>query len=109
MTQDRIDAIFRKHLMRWGLRGDPVLWDLLHHRMSDRGLPDTEDGFMTVLADDYADIVGHPLSFGKKPIGVQSLRGNKGGMSNGMVSPNARRDWLMPRLRARYRGEQDTL
>ena len=107
MRQDRIDAIFLKRLLRWGLRGDKVLWDALHTRMIARGLPDTEEAFMAVLADDFEQIVGQGVDGGDEPVAVSTLRRKNGGMSNGMVSPAAWRMRLMPRLRARYRGEPD--
>ncbi|AKS45440.1 hypothetical protein SAMN05444287_0534 [Octadecabacter temperatus] len=102
MSSGDIERIFSTVQTRWGLRGDPLLWDAIKQRMILRGLPDTADQFAAQLAQDYFEIVGQHLDESDDFVGVTTLRRENGGMSNGMVSPKAWREGLMPLLLSRF-------
>ena len=102
MSSDDIERIFSTVQTRWGLRGDPLLWDAIKQRVSLRGLPETPHQFAAQLAQDYADIVGQPFGEQDDYVGVASLHRENGGMSSGMVSQKAWREGLMPLLLARF-------
>jgi len=91
--------IFREPLPRWGLRGDPFLWDALGWHLAQQ----SQGTFPTDLASVHAAI-----SAGLSELtGVKFLKHREnlslawlpdGGMSGGVVAPEVWRDRIVPTL-----------
>lgn len=103
MSTGAIERVFSTVQACWGLRGDPILWETIKQRVIERGLPESPDQFSAQLAQDYADIVGRPLDDNNDFVAVKSLHTDRGGMSNGMISPQAWRESLLPLLITRFK------
>ncbi|AJY64489.1 nucleotidyltransferase family protein [Burkholderia glumae] len=91
-------ALFDPPPERWGLRGDPHLWDALRARLAGVPLPDSDEAFEACIASAYADLTGQPLSL-RQPAQVPAFA--HGGRSSGMVSPPFWSEVALPLLRGR--------
>ncbi|MDN5785491.1 hypothetical protein [Pseudorhodobacter sp.] len=85
--------------MQYGLRGDPGLWDELEARFAATPMPDSFAALWHLLEEGYQDAVGQPLI---QPDFVHVERFNRGGMSQGAVSPEAWAERLFPLISNRF-------
>lgn len=81
--------LFERRPERWGLRGDPRLWDALHERLRDRPLPVDEYLLRRALEIELAEIIGIELPVEVRSdadlVTVERFRVGHG-MSDGLVS-----------------------
>ncbi len=97
------DAVFVEPPPRWGLRGDPFLWQELHERLLGQPMPATAEAFGRLLRAELAELCGVDL-LSSRERAVRVDRYPDAGMSGGHVSPQAWRDELLPLLAARFGG-----
>lgn len=102
------DWVFHTQLVRFGLRGDPVLWARLKDHFAAQGIPETEAQFTEALTEQFQAITGHDINDAPDRFGVQSLKRKQGGMSNGMISAGTWRRSLLPLLIARHKQLRST-
>lgn len=86
----------------WGLRGDPHLWHALRDRFAGHPLPGDSAELAAAVEAAFRDIVGQGWT-GETPVAVAALRSDRGGMSNGLVSPPWWRETALPLLAERWR------
>jgi len=101
--QAAADWFFHTQQVGWGLRGDPVLWRHMHAYFAQKGIPEGEAEFRTLIAQAFEDITDQALASAPDTFGVKALKRREGGMSNGMVSASTWRRHLIPILIARHR------
>ncbi|ALK33206.1 hypothetical protein Bpla01_64820 [Burkholderia plantarii] len=97
-THGGLAALFAPPPARWGLRGDPYLWDALRARLAGTPLPESDEALDACIALAYAGLTGQPLAL-SEPVHVPAFA--HGGMSSGMVSPAFWTDVALPLLRQR--------
>ncbi|WP_368184450.1 hypothetical protein [Aestuariibius sp. HNIBRBA575] len=88
---------------RWGLRGDPLLWDALKDHFTTHPDPSDISDFKARLHQLINDIIGMNLQTAPAHIPVPAFYRENGGMSSGMV---ARDTWLLelvPLLEERFK------
>lgn len=95
------DDMFEPRPTRWGLRGDPLLWDALEASLEPLEPSDIDD-IEAHLRALYAKLVGEPLTEADTPVEVERFK--MGGMSSGMVSPTFWREEGIPLLVSRFPG-----
>ena len=100
----RIEALFAPPPGRWGLRGDPLLWDALRRLFDGMAMPDDLDTLNRALNIGFAELTGTALADAPDTMPVSWTKGTKGGMSNGIVSPPFWRDVGFPMIRDRWQG-----
>ena len=101
-------ALFDRTSVRWGLRGDPVLWDALQIHFDQSGLPDSSAAFETALTTRIEGLIGCSLADAPRRIPVRAFFSENGGMSSGMVDRDVWRNSLIPLLLGRYRDRTST-
>lgn len=79
-----IARIFRERPRRWGLRGDPFLWDDLERHFSYIYESLTEDEFLVLFYNAFHMFTGTNLESNKH---IHILKYNYGGMSSGRICP----------------------
>jgi general secretion pathway protein I len=84
---------------RWGLRGDPPLWDALAADLAALPLPATPAECKALLEERFALLTGAPIAQ-REDILVPAFR--HGGMSSGYVSPAFWRRTALPLLLRRH-------
>ncbi|MGV9409741.1 hypothetical protein ACWDOP_07480 [Nocardia sp. NPDC003693] len=104
----KIDVLFTRRPERWGLRGDPRLWEALHEKLGSRSIPDGEYDLRRVLEESIAEIIGTelPLSVPATDAAhfpVERFRIGSG-MSDGVVSLHWWRYTGIPMLTDRAAG-----
>jgi hypothetical protein len=99
-TDKSIARLFQEEPLRWGLRGDPYLWQDMHATLAGHAYPHTEAQLTALLEQTYQQLTGAPLS-NHDPVFVE--RYSHGGMSSGYVSPPFWAETAIPLLLARYR------
>lgn len=100
MTVAGAAALFAPAPRRWGLRGDPHLWDMLAAAAADWPPPADAAALERDLAAAFRAVVGQDWN-GDEPIPVAALAKPWGGMSNGMVDPRWWRQTGVPLLLSR--------
>jgi hypothetical protein len=98
-----VASLFQDEPTRWGLRGDPYLWQEMKATLGSYRYPGTEEQLTVLLEQTYQQLTGTPLT-NHDPIFVE--RYSHGGMSSGYVSPQFWAEKAIPLLRARYRDTQ---
>jgi hypothetical protein len=99
LTEKRIAILFENEPWRWGLRGDPFLWQEIVETIGKLPLPATELQFIELLNSTFDRLVGHPITHQQN---VYIERYAHGGMSSGCICPEFWREKAFPLLRARY-------
>ncbi len=87
---------------RWGLRGDPHLWQAMRETFAASPLPRGEAALLADVARAFRAVVGQDWQ-GDAPVPVAALHQDWGGMSNGMVDPRWWRETGVPLLIGRLR------
>ena len=98
MATTSLPAILQPLPPRWGLRGDPYLWQELAQALAERPLPDSPAAADALLASVYLALVGEAPSPGRH---TYVARYAHGGMSSGYVDADF---WLahgLPLLKRR--------
>jgi hypothetical protein len=99
-TDKTVASLFQEAPTRWGLRGDPYLWQEMQATLGSHAYPSTEGQLTVLIEQTYQQLTGAPLS-NHDPVFVE--RYSHGGMSSGSVSPQFWAETAIPLLRARYR------
>ncbi|MET9485368.1 hypothetical protein [Nocardia sp. NPDC006630] len=102
-----VDQLLERRPERWGLRGDPRLWDALVEHLRGRPIPDDEFDLRQVLEKGIAEIIGVELPVSvrseSEQHSVESFRVGSG-MSDGRVSLHWWRHTGIPILTDRAAG-----
>ncbi len=95
-----ISSLFEQRPNRWGLRGDPYLWEEMETNFIAAPLPETADQLKVRLEAEFESLTGIPLSSEQEFIFIERLA--HGGMSSGGVSLRFWRETAIPLLIERY-------
>jgi hypothetical protein len=98
--QKTLAQIFQNEPSRWGLRGDPYLWQEMETVLGALVYPATEEDLGVLLEQTYAQLTGRSI---KEPGSIFIERYSHGGMSSGRVDAKFWLETGFPLLRARYR------
>lgn len=99
-----LDELFARQPLRWGLRGDPMLWEAMRERFEGHALPTDEWELRELVEAAFAEIVGVKLDgHADRDAAVLCERFRIGsGMSDGHVSPRFWADTAIPILLDRW-------
>ncbi|MEU9720604.1 hypothetical protein [Streptomyces sp. NPDC047976] len=102
MTRDRAAVVKMSELFdpgpgRWGLRGDPHVWQALREALSGRDVPPSAEAVAALLRSTFEELVEVDL-LGEPAPHVYRERYAHGGMSGGMVHLDTWRYRLLPLL-----------
>lgn len=95
-----VGCLFNGWEDRWGLRGDPFLWEELSKFLAKEPLPASVSQLMALIEKAFFQLVGSQLSDPSPSIYVD--RYNHGGLSGGHVCGEFWRDKVLPELHRRY-------
>lgn len=98
--QKTLSKFFHDQPSRWGLRGDPYLWNEMKDTLGACAYPNTEEQFAMLLEQTYHQLTGASLA---NPDVIFVERYSHGGMSSGCVSPQFWVEKAIPLLLERYR------
>jgi hypothetical protein len=97
-----MSALFDPEPRRWGLRGDPHLWQALREYLSDTDVPASASEVSRLLHTAFGQLAGVDLA-SDPASSVYREQFAHGGMSSGMISLDTWRQELMPLLTERAR------
>lgn len=105
MTHDdavvgKMATLFEPAPERWGLRGDPYLWQALRDHLADMDVPPSEETVGSLLYSAFDEATGVDLARTSDQ-SVYVERYAHGGMSSGHICLPFWRDQLVPLLMAR--------
>lgn len=95
-----ISQLFETEPPRWGLRGDPHLWQSLKEFFASVPMPTTETELQGHFAEAFETITKHRLDV-QDTFYVESLA--HGGMSSGMIDPQFWRERIWPLVLERFK------
>ena len=78
-----LSLIFERKPRRWGLRGDPYLWDEMRERCAGESLDYDDCSLAGLVSEFFKEVTGQPLTFDTN---AYVERFAHGGMSSGYVS-----------------------
>ena len=90
-----LDALFARKPRRWGLRGDPFLWQEMRERFVGWPIPESGEELELTVAEAFLSLAGQPIS-AEESVFVERLE--HGGMSGGHVWPRFWREIALPLL-----------
>jgi hypothetical protein len=93
----KMAGLFDPEPETWGLRGDPHLWRALREHLSETDIPASAGEAVSLLHAAFGELTGLDLVSGPASQ-VYRPQYAHGGMSSGMISLDAWRQWLMPIL-----------
>lgn len=102
-----VSDLFQDRPSRWGLRGDPLLWDDMHAVFKGHLLPANREVLQSLLARAFQALTGAAMDCTETTIAVDAYHRPGGGMSTGQVSPPFWRDTALPLILARFQRETD--
>lgn len=91
---------------RWGLRGDPVLWQMMTDRVSNHPLPTDETALRQIFLSCFKDLTDHDLDNAPDHLRVAATDRANGGMSRGHISGTFWRDQAWPLILSRFDATQ---
>jgi len=94
-----IASLFEKKPARWGLRGDPYLWEEMKSHFENTPLPATTDELVSLIQTAFASLTAHSVSESENFF-IERL--SHGGMSSGHISPEFWRDKVIPEIGSRF-------
>lgn len=97
---ERLSTLFEPPPVRYGLRGDAILWAELARWLDAQARPRTALEFERLIGQGFAVLTGHALE-PSPPFWVE--RFDRGGLSSGKIDPNFWRDTALPLLTGRFR------
>ena len=98
----KLPALFDPEPKRWGLRGDPYVWQALREHLSGQDIPASPGEVVSVLHAAFSELVGVDLASAPAS-SVYREQYAHGGMSSGMIDLDTWRQQLMPMLADRAR------
>ncbi len=101
-----IRGIFEPTPEKWGLRGDPYLWEDLKKSIKDEGISQDLSEFENQILRLFMQKTGKSI-FDKNSVFVDEYA--KGGMSSGQVSIDTWRNKLIPLIMTRYKNSKDEI
>ena len=78
-----MSVIFEDRPQKWGLRGDPYLWDELREECIGKELPLSAEAVVELVCRKFEDVSGVPLTCDARPYVAKYAHG---GMSSGHLS-----------------------
>ena len=93
--------LFEPSPRRWGLRGDPYLWEAMRSDVVSAEMPATAAAMIAMLHREFRRLVGVDVASDEEQVLIPEFA--HGGMSSGFVSVAEWRDRLMPMLEGRAR------
>ncbi len=104
MPTTTLSELFQPEPIKWGLRGDPYLWQEMSEALAALPLPSSEAQLAEILEATFERLVGLPITAQESSVFVE--RHAHGGMSSGHISLKFWRETAVPLLLARYRAAQ---
>jgi len=95
-----IGNIFLEEPVRWGLRGDPYLWEEFKCYFKNVSFPESSEVLLEQLEEAFLKLTGHTVKHDEY---IFIKRYDKGGMSSGHVSPQFWEEKAFPFLIAKYK------
>jgi hypothetical protein len=92
----KASVLFDPEPRRWGLRGDPHLWEAMRERLAGTDLPETAEEAAGLLRAAFAELAGVDLADPAPSVYREQYA--HGGMSSGMICLDTWRQKLMPML-----------
>src|ERR1700745_1417161 len=80
----KVSALLEPPPRRWGLRGDPHVWEALRLRLADEDMPGTVDEVMSLVHAAFTELTGADLA-GDDEDRVYREQYAHGGMSSGWI------------------------
>ncbi len=93
-----VSELFVDRPQRWGLRGDPPLWDALLQHFAGITIPCSAADLSALVEAAFESLTQHAIAE-TQPFYIEKYA--RGGMSNGMVSPEFWRQHGLPLILAR--------
>ena len=78
-----LSVIFENEPKRWGLRGDPYLWEELKQECAGMSIPHDEELIIELICRKFESVSGVPLTYDARPYVEKYAHG---GMSSGHLS-----------------------
>lgn len=100
----RLTAIFSDPPGKWGLKGEPQLWEDLKAHFAQATAPSTEEKFREELYAAFEKLTGRTVQHHSF---IYVSRYNRGGIGSGLVDPWNWRAVVIPALTQRYREYSD--
>lgn len=97
---NRLSAIFSDPPGKWGLKGEPLLWEEFRQRFDAQSAPQTEEKFLEELYDAFEELTGRSVS---SDTFISVKRYSQGGLGGGLVDPWNWRAVVIPMLARRFR------
>lgn len=101
-----VASLFVPEPKRWGLRGDPFLWEAMRDALRDTPMPSTLAEFRNLVSASFIEQTGHRL-VPSGSVFVESLA--HGGMSSGQVSMEFWTEEALPLLFKRFDAQGNVL
>ncbi|WP_226669683.1 hypothetical protein [Metabacillus litoralis] len=79
-----VSIIFERKPNKWGLRGDPYLWNELQTTFARIPLPCSTSQFIQLLKKHFQEVTNHEFSTKIETLSVEKY--SHGGMSSGVIS-----------------------
>jgi len=102
-AEKTLAQLFQDKPSRWGLRGDPFLWEEMCGVLGEHAYPDTQEQLNLLLEQTFQRLTGRSI---KEPRSVFVERYAHGGISSGHVDPQFWRDKAFPLLLERFRATE---
>lgn len=96
----KVSALFEPEPRRWGLRGDPHLWDALRLRLAEEDMPGTVADVMGLVRAAFAELTGTDLASDHEER-VYREQYAHGGMSSGWIDLSTWRERFIPLIAER--------
>lgn len=93
--------------MRWGLRGDPILWQMMADSLTDVLVPNDQATLLVIVTSAFKDLTNYTLEDAPDHISVPATHRANGGMSRGMVSAEFWRETGLPLIISRWHATRD--
>ena len=100
----RLNTVFSDPPGKWGLMGEPQLWEEFKAHFIQESAPGTEEKFLEELYDTFEKLTGRSV---QSDSFIYVNRFNRGGIGSGLVDPWNWRAVVIPALTRRYRETRD--
>lgn len=99
-SKKTVGCLFQPWENKWGLRGDPFLWEEMTLYLSKEPLPASVSQLMALIEKSFAQLVGSSLTETSPSVYVE--RFDHGGLSGGHICYEFWKDEVLPELHRRY-------
>jgi hypothetical protein len=101
-----LSTVFSDLPGKWGLRGEPQLWEEFKAHFMQECEPNNEERFLEALCKTFEALTGRSV---QSDSFIYVSRFNRGGIASGLVDPWNWRSVVFPTLTSRYRETNDIM